>query len=389
MNHLLRCPVCEEVLLEPVAPTEGPIGDSVEDSVELDSESLDTLIICPFCGTAIESAPIETVLSSSPPELTETESEQTTLVSRESEAERPDDATSPDEHWQHEPQTESDYPTQDESIETNVPEGIALELELESPPDSGSEDPVIPFDESHALEDSQEDSEPNEGHLETELKAIQEPNDDNIPNLDGSASNWSQITVRPRPRVRERSVFAKLIPPVLGGLTAIPIAVAILWYGFGKDIGGIGPTVSQYVPWIVPNHLRGRPTLSPSPSRNATNNDRRRTRSSNGKPERPLPNINAGDFGTLGRPNSGRKESKDATIDATAGQDKEVPPPNSTTETPEPEPADDPPAEVSIMQDLPKRAPSARPPTLENPSAEEFSDNDSLKKDPPQGLADE
>ena len=62
MNHLLRCPVCEGVLLEPVAPREGPIDDSVEDSVELDSESLDTLIICPFCGTAIESAPIETVL---------------------------------------------------------------------------------------------------------------------------------------------------------------------------------------------------------------------------------------------------------------------------------------------------------------------------------------
>jgi len=384
MNHLLRCPVCEGVLLEPLAPSEGPI----DDSVELASESLDTLMICPFCGTAIESAPIETVPASSPHELSVIESEQPSLDAPESEAETPDNVPSLDERWQHEPQTESEHPSQGESNETNVPWGSGLELELESPSDS-NRDGDIPLDDSHALEDSPENSEPDEAYLPTEIETFQEPDDDGIPNLDGSASSWSQVAVRPRPRVRERSVLAKLIPPVLGGLSAIPIAVAILWYGFGKDIGSIGPTVSQYVPWIVPNHLRGRPTFKPSPPGNTSNDIRRRSRSSNGKQERPLPNINAGDFGTLGRPNSGRKESNEAMNDATVGQDEEVSTPNTATETPEPEADDDPPAEVILLQVEPKPAPPARPPTLENPSAEEFPAKDPLKTYPPQGLADE
>ncbi|XZE35155.1 hypothetical protein SH501x_000640 [Pirellulaceae bacterium SH501] len=53
--------------------------------------------------------------------------------------------------------------------------------------------------------------------------------------------------------------FGKFLPPVLGGLAAIPIAIAILWYGFGKDLGNAGPTVARYIPAIVPKHLRGDP----------------------------------------------------------------------------------------------------------------------------------
>ncbi len=62
-----------------------------------------------------------------------------------------------------------------------------------------------------------------------------------------------------RPRPREVSAFRKIIPPVLGGLAAIPIATAIMWYGFGKDIGSAGPVVAEYVPWIVPEKLRNTP----------------------------------------------------------------------------------------------------------------------------------
>jgi hypothetical protein len=36
-----------------------------------------------------------------------------------------------------------------------------------------------------------------------------------------------------------------------------------MWYGFGKDIGSTGPTVSQYVPWIVPQKFRTRAWDSP------------------------------------------------------------------------------------------------------------------------------
>ncbi|MFN8738681.1 MAG: hypothetical protein ACK5YR_02065 [Pirellula sp.] len=60
-----------------------------------------------------------------------------------------------------------------------------------------------------------------------------------------------------RPSRKEKSAIQKFLPPVLGGLAALPLATAILWYGFGKDIGGIGPAVAQYIPWIVPQKLRG------------------------------------------------------------------------------------------------------------------------------------
>lgn len=60
-----------------------------------------------------------------------------------------------------------------------------------------------------------------------------------------------------RPNRKEKTPLRKFLPPILGGLAALPLATAILWYGFGKDIGGIGPAVAEYVPWIVPKKLRG------------------------------------------------------------------------------------------------------------------------------------
>jgi hypothetical protein len=67
---------------------------------------------------------------------------------------------------------------------------------------------------------------------------------------------WVMQRRRP-PKYQAVSWIRRVIPPVLGGLAAFPLATAILWYGFGKDIGSTGPTVAKYVPWIVPRHLRG------------------------------------------------------------------------------------------------------------------------------------
>ncbi|XZE21329.1 hypothetical protein SH449x_001229 [Pirellulaceae bacterium SH449] len=72
--------------------------------------------------------------------------------------------------------------------------------------------------------------------------------------------------VRPTFQVREKKskdgskpkpAWLKILPPVLGGLAALPLATGILWYGFGRDLGNAGPAVAQYVPWVVPKHLRG------------------------------------------------------------------------------------------------------------------------------------
>ena len=87
-----------------------------------------------------------------------------------------------------------------------------------------------------------------------------------IPQLESGESksveqvlDWSVLgPAIPRRRQKEVSAIRKIVPPVLGGLAAFPIATLIMWYGFGKDIGSTGPTVSQYVPWIVPQKFRAR-----------------------------------------------------------------------------------------------------------------------------------
>jgi hypothetical protein len=69
--------------------------------------------------------------------------------------------------------------------------------------------------------------------------------------------NWNVLSAATAKRPRQEASFLrKVVPPVLGGLAALPIATAIMWYGFGRDIGTTGQYVSKYFPWIVPQKLR-------------------------------------------------------------------------------------------------------------------------------------
>lgn len=70
-----------------------------------------------------------------------------------------------------------------------------------------------------------------------------------------------------RPKRKEVSFFRKVVPPILGGLAAFPIATAIMWYGLGKDLGSTGPFVAKYLPAIVPRHLQTGRIASPEPIR--------------------------------------------------------------------------------------------------------------------------
>lgn len=90
-----------------------------------------------------------------------------------------------------------------------------------------------------------------------------------VQEMESSAGNddWQRTASRPKPRRRESSLASKILPPILGGLTAVPIALAILWYGFGRDLGNAGPTIAKYVPWIVPESLRGTSRRFPRPER--------------------------------------------------------------------------------------------------------------------------
>lgn len=100
---------------------------------------------------------------------------------------------------------------------------------------------------------------------------------------------WIPEPNQPRTKPPAPSILRRLLPPVLGGLTSIPIAIGILWYGFGKDIGNAGPTVARYIPWLVPEHLRGSARWRYNP----------KTDSQQKQFDAPA-NLDAGEFGRIG-----------------------------------------------------------------------------------------
>ncbi|MBM3965773.1 MAG: hypothetical protein FJ308_12020 [Planctomycetes bacterium] len=170
----------------------------------------------------------------------------------------------------------------DDNIADNHPDLCSVTDDLRV--DGGTPDADLPVNESSVYD-----------HMVT--ASVAEP----------PAMAWNQIASRPRPQPKQQSALRKLIPPVLGGLTAIPIAIGILWYGFGRDLGNAGPTVARYVPWIVPKHLRGR-------SVGYTHRW-----DENGTTQKPAtqekkPNLDAGAFGKIGggRSDLQKPESKTA-----------------------------------------------------------------------------
>lgn len=141
-----------------------------------------------------------------------------------------------------------------------------------------------------------------------------------------STPDWSLLgPAIPRRRPREVSAIRKIVPPILGGLAAFPIATLIMWYGFGKDIGSTGPTVAQYVPWIVPQKLR-------ATQWEYSSFDSNRSGSANTQSRRPstLPRTR---FPSLNQENSG-DEATDTPVEKGTFQPKENIATNSTLSKP-------------------------------------------------------
>ena len=162
-----------------------------------------------------------------------------------------------------------------------------LELELESETELGSE----------TDQESDSDSE-TEGNLELETANSHAGSIENEKGSQfvahqagqGSPPDWSVLgPIVPRQRPREVSAIRKIIPPILGGLAAFPIATLIMWYVVGQDIGSAGPTVAKYVPWIVPQKLRASPWEY---SRNSEPSGSSRSRNSLPLPRAGLPKLN-------------------------------------------------------------------------------------------------
>ena len=122
-----------------------------------------------------------------------------------------------------------------------------------------------------------------EEHPQEPLGAITEPKASDKP------LGWTPEPTQARTKPPAPSILRRLLPPVLGGLTSIPIAIGILWYGFGKDIGNAGPTIARYIPWLVPEHLRGSARWRYNP----------KTDSKQKQFDAPA-NLDAGEFGRIG-----------------------------------------------------------------------------------------
>ena len=143
-------------------------------------------------------------------------------------------------------------------------DGTELELELESDDDDLADLAELHSDSevtanSELTAESPESFETSEIEPEPALEALQ-PADRSVP-----WATLNQATLRPKRK--EVSILRKVVPPILGGLAAFPIATAIMWYGLGKDLGSTGPFVAKYVPAIVPKHLRTGRIASPEPIR--------------------------------------------------------------------------------------------------------------------------
>jgi hypothetical protein len=71
-----------------------------------------------------------------------------------------------------------------------------------------------------------------------------------------------------------RGDFIKVI---LGGLLALPVTQAILWWGFHRDPLDLGPSVASIAPFAVPYGFRGLPELEPPTSQYESNPQSRLT----------------------------------------------------------------------------------------------------------------
>jgi hypothetical protein len=74
----------------------------------------------------------------------------------------------------------------------------------------------------------------------------------------GTVAARPQLKTVSRRRPQERSAIGEIIKVVLGGVAGLAGGLLVLWWGFGVDVGDLGPQVSkvQYLRFLVPPKLR-------------------------------------------------------------------------------------------------------------------------------------
>lgn len=129
-------------------------------------------------------------------------------------------------------------------------------------------------------------------------------------------SSTSSMASRARRRESSSGTILSAIAVLGGGFCALPLAQLVLWWVFGQDPVDLGPSVSQYASFLVPEKFRATPTSDDSNDSwdaASASNDRSTTRT---RPERVAapPRNSDGNSGTNADSNSedSNSDSSDA-----------------------------------------------------------------------------
>lgn len=92
-------------------------------------------------------------------------------------------------------------------------------------------------------------------HIGEQVPAF-EFDESEAPQRDAPTFTQEETPPPTRRRRKQRSPIPQVLGVVLGGLASIPLAQLCLWWIFGTDPIDMGPSVSQYVPFVVPAKFR-------------------------------------------------------------------------------------------------------------------------------------
>lgn len=73
----------------------------------------------------------------------------------------------------------------------------------------------------------------------------------------GATTLAKPVTRSGRKKAPPKNAVFEIIKIVGGGVAGIALAILIIWWGVRTDPFGFAPNVAKYVPFIVPEHLRG------------------------------------------------------------------------------------------------------------------------------------
>jgi hypothetical protein len=77
------------------------------------------------------------------------------------------------------------------------------------------------------------------------------------------------VRLAPRLPRKEKNALAEAAKIIGGGVAGLAMGLVVLWWGLRQDPLELGPLVSSYVPWLVPQQFHPKPSTAPSAATSA------------------------------------------------------------------------------------------------------------------------